>query len=143
MTAVLVLAVLGGCSRSGKPGGEKKASAGRDAPSSTQSDADLLGREIYDLVDRAMSYKSAHRARLPRSLTELGVDALTPTTARTLSVTGDVPEIAVAFRDVSTRTVASCRGTSAVLEEASLSGGQFSVICTLTAGGSTTLQTSK
>lgn len=143
MTAVAVLLVLGGCSRSEKSGGTKKSSAEDDAPSSTQSDADLLGREIYDLVDRAMSYKSAHRARLPRSLTELGVDALTRTTARTLTVKGDIPEVTVAFRDPGTRTLSSCRGTNAILEEASLSGGQFSVICTLTSGGSTTLQTSK
>jgi hypothetical protein len=99
----------------------------------------VLGREIYDLVDRAMSYRSSHRGRLPRNLRELGVDELTPTTSRELSVADNIPAVSVGFRSGSNHTVARCRGTSAALEEATLSGGRFSLICNLLAGGTTTL----
>lgn len=142
LTAVFLLLVLGGCSK--KPGPSRETPSSRnDATSTAQGDADVLGREVFDLVDRAMSYRSAHRGRLPQSLTELGVDALTPSTTRTLTVSGDVPEVTVGFRALTDRTVTNCKGTSAILEEASMGSGEFSVICTLKAGGTTTLRTSK
>ncbi len=140
--AVLALFMIGACSK-GSKAAPSKSSTGEEVPSGTQGDADLLGREIFDLVDQAMGYKGAHRGRLPKSLKELGVDALTGTTSRTLSLTGNVPEVTVAFRAPAGRMLSSCRGTNAVLEEASLSEGEFSVICTLTSGGTTTLRTKK
>ncbi|MEO8199527.1 MAG: hypothetical protein ABI679_03295 [Gemmatimonadota bacterium] len=142
LIAVLGLVLTGACSSHSDSDKGKSADDPAAAPSA-QSDADLLGREIYDLVDRAMSYKSAHRGRLPRSLRELGVDALTRTTTRTLSISGGVPEIVVGFRTTSGRILTSCRGTNEILEDASLSGGEFSVSCTTTSGGSTTLRTRK
>ena len=99
-----------------------------------------LGREIFDLVDRAMSYRSSHRGRLPRDLRELGIDALTAATSRSLTVAGKVPTVTVSFRSGTNHTLARCRGTNALLEEAALSGGQFSLICDLVAGGTTTLK---
>ncbi len=139
---LLVLAVgLAGCSGSKKKPAGERASGQQQEPGSAQADADVLGREIFDLVDRAMSYKSAHRGRLPRSLKELGVDALTPITARTLVVSGSVPDVTVEFRAKPNHTLGSCHGTSSILEESSMGGGEFSVMCNLLAGGTTTLHT--
>lgn len=105
-----------------------------------EADAAVLGGEVYRLVDQAMSYKSSHRGRLPRSLRELGVDALTPTTSRTLTSTGGEPTVLVEFRNLASHSLRSCRGNSAVLEEASMSEGDFTVTCVTTTGGSTTLR---
>lgn len=133
-------AALTGCNseqpgaRAGTPDGDPP------APASADADAAALGREIFDLVDRAMSYRSAHRGRLPRDLRELGIDALTPTTSRSLTVAGNVPTVTVGFRATTGHVVRDCRGTSALLEESTLAGGQFSLICNLVAGGTTTLK---
>ncbi len=111
-----------------------------DSVSAPGAEAGILGKELYDLVDRAMSYKSAHRGRLPRSLREMGVDQLTRSTSRTLTVSGGEPTVSVEFRNPGAHTLRSCRATSSILEEASISGGDFAVICTTTAGGFTTLR---
>jgi len=134
------LVVLAACSGERQPGpagaaGQAAATAGPEA------EARLLGPEIYDLVDRAMSYRSSHRGRPPRSLRELGEDELTPATRRTLSAQGREPVVTVEFRNLDQRTLKSCTGTSQVLEEASLSGGEFTVTCATTTGASTTLRT--
>ena len=110
---------------------------------SSEEDVATLGREIYDLMDRAMSYRSAHRGQLPRNLRELGIDDLTPTTSRILTVEQNVPTVSVTFRATSRHTVSTCRGTNAILEEATLAGGTFSLICNLVAGGTTTLKASR
>jgi hypothetical protein len=143
LTLLFLLLALPACSGSKKPKTNSPSSSRDAAPNTAQADADLLGREIFDLVDRAMSYKSAHRGRLPKSLKELGIDALTPATSRTLTVTGDVPDVAVQFRTTQHHALTGCHGTSSILEEASLGGGEFSLMCTLTSGGSTTLRTSR
>ncbi len=146
-TLTLLLAgalMAAGCGHDDQPGAGAASAGGRaPAVSSAASDAAALGREIYDLTDRAMSYRSSHRGRFPRSLRELGVDELTPATTRSLSVAGAVPTISVGFRSTANRTLSACRGTSAILEEAALSGGEFAVTCTLAAGGSTTLRVSR
>jgi hypothetical protein len=143
LTLFLVILALSACSGSKKPKASNSSAQAEAGPSGTQTDADLLGREIFDLVDRAMSYKSAHRGRLPKSLKELGIDALTPTTSRSLMVNGAVPDVTVQFRTTRNHSLTGCHGTSSILEEASLGGGEFSVICSLPDGGSTTLRTSR
>jgi hypothetical protein len=136
-----VAVLLAGCSGSDKPAARTQSTDIDEVPVSTaDADAAALGREIYDLVDRAMSYRSAHRGHPPRSLRELGIDELTSSTSRVLTVSENMPTVTVAFRSIAGRTVASCWGTNTVLEEAALSGGEFSVICTLVSGGSTTLK---
>ena len=115
----------------------------QEGTSSSEEDVEVLGREIYDLIDRAMAYRSAHRGQLPRNLRELGIDDLTPTTSRTLTVDQKVPTVTVTFRSPDRHTVASCRGTNAILEEASLGGGTFSLTCNTVAGGTTTLKASR
>ena len=138
-TLFLTVLLLAGCS-----GKDKKAVpnpiAAADSAATPEAEAGVLGRELYDLVDQAMSFKSAHRGRLPRSLREMGVDALTPRTSRTLTASGGEVTVQVEFRNLDTHTLRGCRGTSAVLEDASISGGDFSVICTTISGGSTTLR---
>lgn len=129
------------CSGSDRPSrAAGTAGSTESAQGSAEDDAAVLGREVYDLVDRAMSYRSSHRGRLPRSLRELGIDELTPTTSRTLTVAGTVPTVSVGFRSGANHTLVSCRGTGTLLEEASLSGGEFSLICDLVSGGTTTLK---
>jgi hypothetical protein len=136
--AVAVLLVACGGSDKGPVRAETSSENGGTA--TAEEDVALIGREIFDLVDRAMSYRSSHRGRLPKSLRELGIDELTPTTSRSLTVAGNVPTVSVGFRATANHTLANCRGTSALLEEAALSGGQFSLICNLVAGGTTTLK---
>jgi hypothetical protein len=135
---LLLIGLGAGCGGSDSP---RTGTPGSSQTSSTPEDeAGILGREIFDLVDRSMSYRSSHRGRLPKNLRELGIDELTPATSRTLTSTGNIPTVTVGFRNTAGRTLASCRGTNAILEEAALSGGEFSVICTLVQGGSTTLR---
>jgi hypothetical protein len=142
ISVLLSLTLIGACSSSHKTrkATDQAADAEATGPTTAAEDAEGLGHEIYDLVDRAMSYRSAHRGHLPGSLKELGVDELTRTTARTLVTTDGIPEVAVAYRSSTNHLLASCRGNSGILDEAALSGGGFSVICTTVAGGSTTLQ---
>lgn len=138
LIAAALVAWLTGCGGSDKP--ETRGQSTENISSAAEEEAAILGREIFDLVDQAMSYRSSHRGRLPKSLRELGIDELTTSTSRSLSLTGNVLQVTVGFRQPAGRTLVGCRGTSAVLEEASLSGGEFSVICNLVQGGSTTLR---
>ena len=147
MRAILVVvmgALLVACGSDREAGRE----TAEEAPppqgvASTEEDVAALGREIFDLIDRAMSYRSAHRGQLPRNLRELGIDDLTPTTSRTLTVQDRVPTVTVTFRAPERHTVAGCRGTNAILEESSLAGGTFSLTCNLVSGGTTTLKASR
>jgi hypothetical protein len=129
------------CGGSDRPASRAETSSSQTAATATaEEDVAVLGREIFDLVDRAMSYRSSHRGRLPKDLRELGIDELTPATSRSLTVADNIPTVSVGFRSPSNHTIAGCRGTSALLEEAALSGGQFSLICSLPSGGTTTLK---
>lgn len=141
LTAVLGI-LLGACGGSDQParGAAGDADPGMTTSATAEEDAATLGREIYDLVDRAMAYRSAHRQQLPRSLRELGIDELTPATSRSLTVDNNVPTVTVTFRNTGGHTLSGCRGTNAVLEESALGGGSFSVVCTMVSGGTTTLR---
>jgi hypothetical protein len=99
-----------------------------------QRDAEMLGREILELVDRAMDYRGSHRGRPAASLRQMGVDSLTPSTARYLVSLEREPLITVSFRKLNGREIVSCRGDSHILEEASLNGGRFTVMCTNRSG---------
>lgn len=101
------------------------------------AEAAVLGREIRDLVDRAMAYRSSHRGQSPRSLRELGIDELTPGTRRSLTVVDGFPRVTVAFRVTDGRLVASCSGNNRILEDATLSG-TYTLDCTYVSGGNTT-----
>ena len=96
------------------------------------AEAAKLGNELFELIDRAVEYRSAHMGRPADALRDMGVDSLTPTTARVLS--GTAP---IAFTSTLRRpgtALAACRATEDVLEQASLNEGRFTVTCE-SAGG--------
>jgi hypothetical protein len=99
-----------------------------------QLDAETLGREVLELVDRAVDYRGSHRGRPAASLRQMGVDSLTPTTARHLLNVNREPVVTVQFRKVEGRVIVSCRGDSHILEEASINGGRFTMMCTSRSG---------
>lgn len=99
-----------------------------------QRDAEALGRELFELVDRAIDYRGSHQGRPASSFRQMGIDSLTPTTVRRLVNLAREPVITVAFRKMDTREITSCRGDSQILEEATLNGGQFTVMCTTSSG---------
>lgn len=103
-----------------------------------QGSAQMLGRELADIVDRVMSYRSSHRNQLPTSLRQAGVDSLTSLFIRRYSRQGSSPYVTIRFRKTSGRAVAACSGTNMVLEEAVLHDGHFDVSCEMTAGGTQT-----
>ncbi|MGH7656958.1 MAG: hypothetical protein ACREL6_01900, partial [Gemmatimonadales bacterium] len=102
----------------------------------------VLGQEIYDLIDRAMSYRTSHRGRSPGSLRELGIDELTPITSRSLEVVDGRPEVSVRFRETKGRTLLGCTGGSSILEEATIEG-RFTLTCEDASGGRTKFQVSR
>jgi len=132
--AALVLAALSlaGCRE--KTPAERRASASPE--DQAQQDAELLARELTDIVDRVMSFKSSHRGQLPASLRQAGLDSLTPRFVRRLAREGGAPRITILFRNQAGRRVASCSGTNMVLEDAMLHGGEYGVECSLVGGGS-------
>lgn len=129
--AVLALALLAGCG-SKEPApvqGESRPALPRD-----RADADLLGREVFELVDRAIDYRGSHRGRPAASFRQMGIDTLTPTTVRRLVNLEREPVVTVAFRRTENREIISCRGDSQILEEATLNAGGFTLMCTTTSG---------
>jgi hypothetical protein len=126
--AVLALVLVAAC-------GAKEAARApetdvRPGLSQDQQDAETLGREIFDLVDRAIDYRGSHRGRPAASLRQMGVDSLTPATARYIVNLSREPVVTVRFRRLDGREITSCRGDGQVLEEATLNGGRFTVMCT-------------
>jgi hypothetical protein len=119
-------------------GGEENRSAAQQEPKVTlpadQADAEALGREVLDLVDRAVDYRGSHRGRPATSLRQLGIDSLTPTTARHLINVNREPLITVSFRKPDDHQIVSCRGDSQILEQSSLNAGRFTLMCTSRSG---------
>jgi hypothetical protein len=122
-------------------GGEGRAPA--QAPERTkeeknraQADAELLGREVLEIVDRVMSYRSSHQGKLPASLRQAGLDSLAPLFIRRLGRQGTDPLVMIVFRNAEGHVLSSCQGTNAVLEDQSLRGGSFDVSCTFLGDGS-------
>ena len=105
-----------------------------------QSDAETLGREVLELVDRAVDYRGSHRGRPAASLRQMGVDSLTPTTARHLLNVNREPVVTVQFRRNEGRVITSCRGDSHILEEASINAGRFTLMCTSRSGAQRPVQ---
>jgi hypothetical protein len=105
-----------------------------------QADAEALGREVLDLVDRAVDYRGSHRGRPATSLRQMGVDSLTPTTARHLLNVNREPVVTVQFRKTDNRHFTSCRGDGHILEEASINAGRFTLMCTSRSGAQRPVQ---
>lgn len=128
--AALAALLAAGC------GGREKTPA---APSSTpDQSAQLLGRELADIVDRIMSYRSSHRNQLPPSLRIAGIDSLTPVFSREYRRQGSDPYVTIRFRNPAGHPVTACSGTSMVLEDAMLHAGRFELECELADGGTKT-----
>jgi hypothetical protein len=130
--AVLALVLLAACGakEATRPAaGESRPNLPRD-----RQDAETLGREVFDLVDRAVDYRGSHRGRPASTFRQMGIDTLTPTTVRRLVNLEREPVVTVAFRRTETREITSCRGDSQILEEATLNGGRFTLMCATSSG---------
>lgn len=99
-----------------------------------QRDAEALGREIFDLVDRAVSYRGSHEGRPATTLPQMGIESLTTKTVRRVLNVQREPIVTVAYRQTAGREIVSCRGDSQILVEASLNGGRFTLMCTASSG---------
>jgi hypothetical protein len=122
--------VLAGCSGTGSSSSRPPV-ASQLTPE--QRDVQTLAREIFDLVDRAVDYRGSHRGRPAATLRQMGVESLTTTTVRRIANVQREPVITVSFRQPAGREVVSCRGTSQILEEASLNG-RYTLMCTARSG---------
>ena len=98
------------------------------------ADAAALGHEIFAVMDKVMAYKSSHFGNLPADLTSIGMDSLTRTTVRRLSIADQTPTLTVVFRRAEGHALVSCSGTNKVLEDSMLNSGPFEVTCTLPSG---------
>jgi hypothetical protein len=130
--AVLALVLLAACGA--KEGVRPAAGESRPDLPHDRRDAELLGREVFDLVDRAIDYRGSHRGRPASSFRQMGIDTLTPTTVRRLVNLEREPVVTVAFRRTESREIISCRGDSQILEEATLNAGGFTLMCTTNSG---------
>jgi hypothetical protein len=127
----------GGCAGDKAP--EPRATTRRPA-TGPEADAEALGREVFELVDRAVDYRGSHRGRPAGSLRQMGVDSLTPATARVLVSVEREPVVTVTFRRTESREIVACRGDSHILEEASLNGGRYTLMCTTRGGAQRPIQ---
>jgi len=133
MLALLLGAACPGDKRGGgAPKPPQRASEPKDP---AQADAELLGREVLEIVDLVMSYRSSHRGTLPSSLRQAGLDSLAPQFIRRLSRKGSDPVVTILLRNTTGHVLSSCQGTNQVLEDQSLRGGAFDVSCTVIGEG--------
>jgi hypothetical protein len=98
-----------------------------------ERDASILGREIFELVDRAVDYRGSHRGRPGADLRQMGIESLTTNTVRRVVNVQREPVVTVAFREPSGREIVSCRGDSQVLEQAA-THGSYTIMCTASSG---------
>jgi hypothetical protein len=137
LALALALAVVGcGADKGATPPPREPAS---DLPTDRQ-DAEGLAREVFELVDRAVDYRGSHRGRPAKSWRQMGIDSLTPATARQLVNVGLEPVVTVQYRRVAGREIISCRGDSHILEEASLNSGRFTLMCATRTGAQRPMQ---
>jgi hypothetical protein len=99
-----------------------------------QRDAEALGREVFELVDRAVDFRGSHQGRPAATFRQMGIDSLAPATVRRLVNLAREPVVTVTFRRTDGHEIVSCRGDGQILEEASLNGGRFTVMCTAASG---------
>ena len=127
---VTALAVLACDNRGGS-----RARAPRDVNNlpPDERDASVLGREIFELVDRAVDYRGSHRGRPGADLRQMGIESLTTNTVRRVVNVQREPVVTVSFRQSAGREIVSCRGDSQVLEQAAVHG-HFTIMCTASSG---------
>ena len=132
--ACLALALALAAGACGQGATERPAAAEDPDLPPDQRDAETLGREIFELVDRAVDYRGSHRGRPARNLRQMGVDSLTSATARQLISVEREPIVTVQFRTAQGHEITACRGDSQILEEAAINGGRFTLMCTTRTG---------
>ena len=132
---LLLLVLAAACGRSGPAGNGQDKVRHPPVPSDPAlADATELGHELFGVMDRVMAYKSSHFGQLPRDLPSMGVDSLSRTTIRRLTVADKTPTLAVVYRHPEGHALKGCTGTNKVLEDSMLNGGPFEVSCTLASG---------
>jgi hypothetical protein len=132
MLALTLAAGGAGCGR--KSAAPARADDAETSLPPEQRDAEALGHEVFELVDRAIDFRGSHQGRPAASFRQMGIDSLTPTTVRRLVNLAREPVVTVGFRRTDSREILSCRGDGQILEEASLNGGRFTVMCTAASG---------
>jgi hypothetical protein len=110
----------------------RRATDGNNLPPD-ERDANVLGREIFELVDRAIDYRGSHRGRPAATLRQMGVESLTSNTIRRVVNVQREPVVTVTFRQAAGREILSCRGDSQILEQAAVHGS-FTIMCTSSSG---------
>jgi hypothetical protein len=141
LLCLILVAIATGCHDKSKDKVRKPINTGLSADP-VQAEAEMLGRDLFEMVDLVMSFRSAHDFRLPATLSEAGIDTLTPLFVRRLSRQGFDPKVTILFRKPQGRTLLSCEGTNRVLEE-SVVNGDFEVSCAVGSGGSRTFTVSR
>jgi hypothetical protein len=136
MRRLLLLTLLAAACGDPKPGAAGPAAAAPSAPvaDGAAQESALLGREIFGVMDRVLAYRSSHFNNLPKDLPAAGIDSLTRTTIRRLSISGPLPTVTVVFRNPAGHALRGCSGSSRVIEDSMLNGGAFDVQCTTAAG---------
>ena len=129
--SLLVIAIAGGCGRKEEP---KPPVSEGVAVSGAPADAQQLGSEMFELIDRVADYRSSHEGRPPKSLRQLGVDSLTPNTIRRLAIQGRTFTVTVVYRRPEGRAVQNCSAGEDALEQAALNEGRFAVSCDTPSG---------
>ena len=129
--SLLVIAIAGGCGKKEEP----KPPVSEGVPvSGAPADAQQLGSEMFELIDRIADYRSSHEGKPPRSLRQLGVDSLTANTVRRLAVQGRTFTVTVVYRRPEGRVVQNCSAGEDALEQAALNEGRFAVSCDTPSG---------
>ncbi|MEP6745623.1 MAG: hypothetical protein ABJB33_09020 [Gemmatimonadota bacterium] len=132
----LTLLLIAACG-TGKPAagvGERGSRANAPSVDAAATEAQELGRELFGIMDRVLSYKSSHYNVLPKDLPAMGIDSLTRATVRRLTVPDGVPTLVVAYRRIDGHAIQGCTGTNKVIEDSMLNGGAFEVNCILRSG---------
>ncbi len=135
LLALVLASAVVGCGSSDKRETEPAAELSPD-----QREAEALGREIFDLVDRAVDYRGSHRGRPAVTLKQMGIESLTTTTVRRVVNLQREPVITAAYRRAAGREIVSCRGDSHILEEAALNAGRYTLMCTASSGDQRPMQ---
>ena len=128
--------ILAGCSGTGSSSSRPPLDS---QLSPDQRDAQVLGREIFELIDRAVDYRGSHMGRPAANLRQMGVESLTPTTVRRVVNVQRDPVITVLFRQTGGREIVACRGDKQILEDASLNG-RYTLMCTASSGAQRPMQ---
>ncbi len=138
LLALAVGVAAAGCSKD-EPKAKAKAPAEGEAPADpAQADAQALGAEVFDIMDRVVAYKASHQGRLPTSFRQAGIDTLTATTTRGLSRVGGDPQVTIRFRRMDGHQLESCSGTNLVIEQSMMNEGTFEVQCVVADGATRT-----